>query len=615
MEVSETNIGSALSGEPQTWATIDWKRVLRNVRGMQIRIAKATQEGDWRRVKALQRMLTRSFAAKAWAVKRVTENQGKRTSGVDRELWDTPESKYRALGRLNIRGYKPLPLRRVFIPKPNGKERPLGIPTMRDRAMQALHQLALDPVSESTSDRNSYGFRVNRSAADAGQHLFTCLAPRRSAQWVLEADIAGCFDNISHEWLLDHIPMNKQVLRKCLKAGVILKGVFQDTNTGTPQGGIISPTLANMALNGLESELWQHLRVTLGVRNANRQKVNVSRYADDFVITGASKELLENTVKPWVEQFLAKRGLVLSVEKTRITHIDDGFDFLGWNFRKYSGKLLPKPSTKNVQAFYRNVRETVTANKSAKQKTLIRLLNPKLRGWTNYHEHVVAKDTFGRIGHLIFCLLWRWARRRHPNKAPTWVKRRYFQTVRDRNWVFSTNDAGSGKTDRAELFDVSSVPIKRHVLVKGTYNPYDAEWEMYGEILRQNRMNDQMQHRRQWSSLYKSQRGQCALCEGPITAETGWHDHHIEYRLHGGSNALSNRVLLHPICHQNLHSLGLSVVKPAPSKSLERLELNAGKLARSVLRGGCGRNAASLPDKLTGKRTVWASFGGRQHDH
>ena len=569
MEVSE-NIGSAFSGEPQTWASIHWKQVLRNVRGMQMRIAKATQEGNWRRVKALQRTLTRSFSAKAWAVKRVTENQGKRSSGIDRELWNTPESKYCAIGKLNSRGYKPLPLRRVFIPKPNGKERPLGIPTMRDRAMQALHQLALDPVAESTSDKNSYGFRVNRSTADAGQQLFRCLVQRSSAPWVLEADIAGCFDNIGHEWLLDHIPMNKRILRKWLKAGVIFKGKFQDTTAGTPQGGIISPTLANMALNGLETGLRRHLRMTLGYYNARLQKINVVRYADDFVITGNSNEVLENMVKPWVETFLAKRGLTLSTDKTRITHIDDGFDFLGWTFRKYSGKLFSKPAKKNVQAFYRTVREAVTANKAVKQEVLIHLLNPKLRGWALYHRHVVAKVTFRRMGHLIFWLLWRWARRRHPKKGRSWVRRRYFQTVGNRHWVFATNDAGSGKHEHVELFNVSQVPIKRHVQIKGTYNPYDLEWEMYGETLRQNRLNDQMRHRRKWSSLYKSQRGRCALCEGPLTKETGWHDHHIEYRLHGGSDALSNRVLLHPVCHQNLHSLGLTVVKPAPLKSFEK---------------------------------------------
>ncbi len=507
-------------------------------------------------------MLTRSFSAKAWAVKRVTENQGKRTSGVDRELWDTPEGKLRAIGKLNSRGYKPLPLRRVYIPKSNGKERPLGIPTMRDRAMQALYHMALDPVSEVTSDTNSYGFRINRSTADAGEYLFNSLAKPLSAKWVLEADIAGCFDNISHEWLLAHIPMNKQVLRKWLKAGVLFKGRFQDTVAGTPQGGIISPTLANMALNGLENGLRQHLKRELGTVNTIRSKINVTRYADDFVVTGNTKELLDEKVKPWVVSFLAQRGLSLSAEKTRITHIEDGFDFLGWNFRKYSGKFLMKPSKKNVLSFFRNIREAVNANKTVKQFDLIRLLNPKLRGWTLYHRHAVAKETFNHMKYLVFDLTWRWATRRHPNKSRNWVRRRYFQTIEARQWVFATNYA----KDSAVLFDPTRIPIKRHIKIRGNYNPYDPQWEMYGEVRQQQRLSDQMQHRREWSSLYKTQRGKCALCGGMITKETGWHDHHIEYRLHGGSDALQNRVLLHPACHQRVHNLGLTVVKPAPLK-------------------------------------------------
>lgn len=554
--------GSAFSNAPKDWASIDWRLAQRNVRRTQIRIAKATQDSNWRKVKALQRMLTRSFSAKALAVKRVTENQGKRTSGIDRVLWDTPLGKRRAVNTLNKRGYKPLPLRRVFIPKPNGKKRPLGIPTMRDRAMQALYHMALDPVSETVSDKNSYGFRMNRSPADAGEQLFCSLGKSNSAAWVLEADIAGCFDNISHEWLLSNIPMDKDVLRKWLKAGVMFEGKFQSTISGTPQGGIISPTLANMTLNDLETGLKLHLKKVLGSVKSIHQKINVTRYADDFVITGDSKDILENTVRPWVETFLAERGLSLSQEKTRITHIDDGFDFLGWNFRKYSGKLLIKPSKKNVQAFYANMREAVTVNKTIKQVDLIRLLNPKLRGWTLYHRHVVAKETFNQMRYLIFGLIWRWALRRHPNKPKTWVKQKYFQTIENRKWVFATHYIANG----AVLYDPARLPIKRHIKIKADYNPYDVDWEIYGEIRQQRRLGDQMQHRRDWSSLYKSQSGKCALCEGMITQETGWHDHHIVYRIHGGSNALRNRVLLHPVCHYKVHDLNLSVEKPAPLK-------------------------------------------------
>lgn len=437
MGVSGVTNGSALSDIPHNWHSINWKRVVRNVRRMQIRIAKATQARDWRRVKSLQRSLIRSFSARAMAVRRVTENQGKRTSGVDHVLWDTHESRFKAIGQLDIRGYKSKPLRRIYIPKSNGKKRPLGIPTMKDRAMQALYHTALDPVVESTSDANSYGFRLNRSTADAEEQIFICLAQKRSAKWVLEADIAGCFDNISHDWLLQNIPVDKRALNTWLKAGTVFNGVFQETTAGTPQGGIISPTLANMALNGLESELREYLKMTLGVRNTILQKINVVRYADDFIITGKTSEILSSVVKPWIEQFLRERGLTLSEEKTRITHIDDGFDFLGWNFRKYAGKLLVKPSADNMKRFYQKIRETVRNNMTTEQVSLIHALNSKLRGWGKYHQHVVSKAIFYRMEHQIFQLLWRWARRRHPNKAVTWVKRRYFHVVGNRSWVFA----------------------------------------------------------------------------------------------------------------------------------------------------------------------------------
>jgi RNA-directed DNA polymerase len=226
---------------------------------------------------------------------------------------------------------------------------------MFDRAMQALHLLGLEPVAESTSDPNSYGFRRNRSTADAMSQIFVCMSQKASAPWVLEADIQGCFDHINHNWLVNHVQMNRRILRKWLKAGVVHKGQLTPTDEGTPQGGIISPTLANVTLNGLESELLAHLGATVGKTKAGKLKVNVIRYADDFLVTGASREVLETLVRPWIETFLAQRGLRLSPEKTRVTHIDAGFDFLGWNFRKYRGTMLIKPSRKNVKAFYDKV--------------------------------------------------------------------------------------------------------------------------------------------------------------------------------------------------------------------------------------------------------------------
>lgn len=563
--MKELDNESARSNAPQDWHAIDWRLVDRHVRGIQIRIAKATQEGKWRRVKALQRLLTRSFCGKALAVRRVTENQGSRTAGVDRERWQTPEVRMEAVGRLKRRGYRPKPLRRVYIPKANGKERPLGIPTMLDRAMQALHLLALEPVSESASDQNSYGFRRNRSTHDAMSQLFGSLSQKVSACWVLEADIKGCFDHIGHDWLLRHVRMDTAVLRKWLKAGVIHKGMLQVTDAGTPQGGIISPTLANVALNGLESELARHLSAKLGKTKATKLKVNVVRYADDFVITGVSKEILEDEVKPWVEAFLKERGLALSAEKTRIVHIDDGFDFLGWNFRKYSGKLLIKPSKKNAEAFYRKAKEIISSHKTVRQETLIRLLNPLLRGWANYHRPVVAKKAFSRMDHLLFRAIWRWAKRRHPKKKVDWVRKKYFRSVGLRNWVFATTATTmDGEAQWVELYNLPGTPIRRHKKVKGSFNPFDPADELYGEKLRQERMLHSMSHQKQWSALYRSQRGLCAHCGDRITRETGWHDHHVIYKVAGGSDTLSNRVLLHPVCHTRVHQLGLTVVKPAP---------------------------------------------------
>jgi RNA-directed DNA polymerase len=276
-------------------------------------MVKATQAGRHNKVKALQWLLTHSFSGRALAVKRVTENQGRNTAGVDKVTWKTPAAKTNAIELLKRRGYSPLPLRRVFIPKKNGTTRPLGIPAMKCRAMQALHLLALEPIAETTADLNSYGFRPERSTADAGERCFNVLAKKAHAEWVLEADIQGCFDKISHDWMLAHIPTDKAILKKWLKAGFVYQNELFPTEAGAPQGGIISPVLANMTLDGLEARLAEKFP------KAKRTglKMNMVRYADDFIITGHSKDWLEQEVKPAVVEFLAERGLVLSSEKTR----------------------------------------------------------------------------------------------------------------------------------------------------------------------------------------------------------------------------------------------------------------------------------------------------------
>ena len=454
------------------WQAIDWQAIRRNVRRLQARIVKATQEGRWNKVKALQHLLTHSFSGKALAVKRVTENQGKRTAGVDGEIWNTSRKKVMALGSLRQRGYRPQPLRRTYIPKRNGKLRPLGIPTMTDRAMQALYTFALDPIAETLGDPNSFGFRTGRNTADAISMCFHLLSRQCSPQWILEGDLQACFDQISHEWLLANIPLEKTILRQWLKAGYMERHVLHPTEAGTPQGGIISPVLANSTLDGLQSALQEAFAPPH--RGQGRQ-VNLVRYADDFIITARSKETLENEVRPLVENFVRERGLTLSPEKTCITHIEDGFDFLGQNVRKYDGKLLIKPAKKNVQTFLAKVQEILKTNQQTPTGKLILQLNPIIRGWAEYHRHVVSKKVFNSVDSAIFQMLRRWAKRRHPGKTDRWIKERYFRSVGGRNWVFH------GKIDGQDYYLnlAAQTPIMRHVKIKGAANPYDPDWQMY----------------------------------------------------------------------------------------------------------------------------------------
>ncbi len=559
-----TSVASASFDGVKNWHDLDWARIQQSVRKTQLKIAQATREGDWRRVKRLQRLLTHSFYGRCLAVRRVTENRGRKTPGVDGETWGTPQAKLHAVGRLSKkRGYRPRPLRRVWIPKPGKHEkRPLGIPTMLDRAMQALYLQVLEPVVESTSDPKSYGFRPDRSTADAMVELFHLLSPQTAPVWILEGDIKGFFDNINHEWLCWNVPMDRTVLRKWLKAGVIDRRQLMATEAGTPQGGIISPCLANATLNGLETQLKRHLVNKLGTRNAKKSKVQCVRYADDFVVTAASKELLEEEVKPWVEQFLSVRGVALSREKTQITHIHQGFDFLGWNFRKHvpkspyrNAKLLIKPSKKNVSAFYRKVREIIKGSGALTHDALIGQLNPVLKGWAQYHSTVVAKQTFSKLDSLIFWRLWRWAKRRHPRKSADWIRKKYFRSIGGQNWVFAyPYKNGKGERQFRRLYELAETAIVRHKRLSGEYQPYDATQELKWEALRVQRMQHTLRYRGQILSIFRRQKGLCALCGHAISKETGWHDHHVIRRVDGGTDTLRNRVLLHPNCHALVHS-------------------------------------------------------------
>lgn len=565
MTAVATTTADATSHEKVDWHTINWSKAHENVRRLQARIVKAEQEGKKGRVKALQRLLTHSFSGKVLAVKRVTENQGKRTAGVDKEIWDTPQKKATAVEALRQRGYKPLPLRRIYIPKSNGKLRPLSIPTMLDRAMQALYLLALDPVIETNSDPNSYGFRKERSPADAIDQCHTVLSNRAGAKWILEGDLKSCFDKISHKWVEAHAPMDKTILHKWLKAGFIEKHVLKPTEEGCPQGGICSPAIANHTLNGLETKLREKYPKA---SNASRKaKVNLVRFADDFIITGSSKEILEREIKPLVEVFMRERGLELSPEKTRITHIEDGFNFLGQHIRDYKGKVLVKPATKNVKAFLTKTRKVIKDNATATAGNLIVRLNPIIRGWANYHQHVSSKRTFVKVDDAIHKALWRWSCRRHPKKSRWWIKDRYFKSIESRNWVFSGEAEGrKGIMRKVTLLKAADTPIKRHTKIKGAANPYDREWEIYFEERLGVKMVENLRGKRQLLYLWKEQNGICPVCSQKITKLTGWHSHHIIWRTNGGKDSAENRILLHPNCHSQVHSKKLTVVKPRFAK-------------------------------------------------
>lgn len=576
IEVSEAEPAGASFHGITDWDAIDWQSVHRTVRRLQARIVKATKEGRWGKVKALQRLLTHSFSGKALAVRRVTENQGKNTPGVDKVTWTTPQKKLNGIYSLRQRDYHPQPLRRIYIPKKNGKKRPLGIPCVKCRAMQALYLLALDPVAETTADPNSYGFRPKRSPADAIGQCFNVLCQETSPQWILEGDIAACFDKISHEWLLTHIPMEKAILKKWLKTGYLEKDVLHPTEEGTPQGGIISPVIANMTLDGLERQIREAFpRQTKRGGQSSCPKVNFIRFADDFVITGHSQEQLEHEVKPLVEQFMKERGLHLSLEKTVITHIEEGFDFLGQNVRKYKmgkrHKLLIKPSKKNVKTFLQKVRETVKGNYALSAGLLILILNRMIRGWANYHRHIVSKDTFNHVDYAIYQTVKQWMKRRHTRKSDAWITKKYFTSLGGNHWVFH----GQVNEQSCYLTKASHVPIKRHVKIQREANPYDPQWELYFEKRHDAHMQTTPKGKQWIFNLWQEQNGLCPICHQLMTRKTGWQSHWIIWRSKGGPDTQENRVLLHPSCHQQLHNQGLSVRKPRPVNTMgafERLE-------------------------------------------
>jgi len=529
------------------WNDINWNSVEMHINRIQVRITKAVIKENWNLVKRLSYLLTHSYYAKLLAVRKVIQNKGKRTAGIDGELWSTPVSKMKAALKLSDKKYKAKPLKRIFIEKyGSDKKRPLGIPTMYDRAMQALYALALNPITEVTADDRSFGFRKFRSTQDACSQIFGRMSQKTSPHWILEGDIKGCFDNISHQWLIDNIPMDKSILKQFLKAGFVYENSLFPTKAGTPQGGIISPILANMTLDGIESMLVdKYHRSRSGRINRNvarKYKVNFVRYADDFIVTAKTKEIAEE-VKELIKDFLTDKGLELSDEKTKITHIEKGFDFLGWNFRKYKGTLLIKPSKKSIQKVTEKISNTIKEGKAWTQNGLIVTLNPIITGWSNYHQGVVSKEIFHVLDYKIWNMLWKWAKRRHPKKSNTWVIHNYWHPKETRKWVFSTK--------KNQLKRLSDKKIVRHTWLDLNKNPYlDTEYFV------ERKLKQGIQKLTgKFKTVWENQEGKCHICNLLIDINNGGEERPLH---HKNGNHDDNRVInlayTHAHCHRQHHA-------------------------------------------------------------
>lgn len=534
--------------ELKRWSDVNWTAAEANVRHIQNRIFRAAAAGEQAKVKNLQKLLVRSMSAKLKGIRQVTqENGGKHTSGVDGVVCNTPESRLALLkDGLNLQGYKPKPVRRVHIPKSGGKLRPLGIPTVRDRVMQAIVKMALEPEWESRFEANSYGFRPGRSCHDAIAAIHTTLNQKGSSKWVLDADISGCFDNINHDALLQRLPVFTTVIRRWLKAGVVEFGKLAPSETGTPQGGVISPLLANIALNGMErlfgAERVDGSQVLPAQRRKMDRGINLIRYADDFVVAAPSQEVLEAYVIPKVEVFLAGRGLQLSEAKTRIVHVDDGFNFLGFEVRRMGRTLLARPQKAKVLGHLAQLKAYLNTNKQTPVTKVIADLGPRIRGWAYYYRHCAASETFTYASHRVWTLLWAWAKRRHPNKPSKWVKARYFRD--DGYWTLIDGTA--------QLYRHNATPITRFTKVVGRSSPMNPAQRDYWDQRKQRSMAREA-YRKSRLAMLRAQANTCGLCHVAFWPGDLIDDHHIVRKHEGGSNDLANRMLAHRWCHHAHH--------------------------------------------------------------